>query len=241
MENLYTVLFVFIAAILSYLMGSIPTAKIIARSHGVDITKEGSKNAGGTNVGRVIGKKAGILTMVLDMIKCYVPCLIVLLLLTYAPLNLVDFIYRNETFVAIVALFVAIGHSYPIFGHFKGGKCVACFAGYVLFVSPILALLGAGTFFTVFFLKKRVSLASLIGAPTTLLLSCVPAILDLAVLKDKTSYNGGMYFAPSFMIHLSFVTTVAMLILVSLIVIRHRTNIQRLEKGTEPETHFKKD
>ncbi len=241
METLYTVLFVLVAVIVSYLIGSIPTAKIIANSHGVDITKEGSKNAGGTNVGRVIGKKAGILTMVLDMIKCYIPCLIILLLLTYAPISLVEFPYRNETFVAFGALSVAIGHSYPIFGHFKGGKCVACFAGYVLFVSPILFVLGAGTFFFVFFLRKRVSLASLIGAPVTLLLSCIPAVLDLTVLKDKSTFNGGMYFTPSFLLHLSFVTTISMLLFVSMIVIRHRTNIQRLEKGTEPETHFKKD
>lgn len=241
METFYTVLFPALSAVIAYLIGSIPTAKIIARSHGVDITKEGSKNAGGTNVGRVIGKKAGILTMVLDMIKCYLPCLAVLLLLTFAPLSIHDFIYRNEILVSITALAVALGHSYPIFGHFKGGKCVACFAGYVLFVSPILAIVGAGIFFTVFFLRKRVSLASLIGAPMTLLLSCVPAILDLTVLQDKTTFNGGLYFSSAFMLHISFVTTVSMLLFVSMIVFRHRSNIQRLEKGTEPETHFKKD
>ena len=68
-QEIYLILFIVLSLILSYLIGSIPTAKIIASRHGVDITKEGSKNAGGTNVGRVIGKKAGILTMFLDGLK----------------------------------------------------------------------------------------------------------------------------------------------------------------------------
>lgn len=241
MELTYTIIFALVASVLAYLIGSIPTARLIAKRHGVDITKEGSKNSGGTNVGRVIGKKAGITTMILDMFKCFIPCLIALLILTYCPMEIKEFPYRNELLCAFVGFFVAIGHSYPIYAKFKGGKCVACFAGYVLFVSPILFVLGASTFFIVFFIKKRVSLASLIGAPTTLGLSFVPMILDLTVLKDETTFNGGLYFVPSLMLHLSFVTTICMFLIVSLIVIRHRSNIKRLEKGTEPETHFKKN
>lgn len=241
MQLTYTIIFIVLTILVGYLIGSIPTAKIIAKSHGVDITKEGSKNAGGTNVGRVIGKKAGILTMFLDAAKCFIPCLIVALILTFAPLDLLLFSYRNEIIISCCALSVALGHSYPLYSHFKGGKCVACFAGYVFFASPILFVLGASTFTIVFLWKKRVSLASLLGAPTVLLLSLVPSVLDLTVLKDPTSYNGGMFFAPNFMLHLSFVTTVTILLFVSFIAIRHKSNIKRLAENTEPETHFKKD
>ena len=241
MQITYTILVFVLTILVGYLLGSIPTAKIIGRLHGVDITKEGSKNAGGTNVGRVIGKKAGFLTMFLDGAKCFIPCLIVALILTFAPIDLVSFPYRNEIVIACCSLSVALGHSYPLYSHFKGGKCVACFAGYVLFVSPILFALGASTFTLVFFWKKRVSLASLLGAPTVLLLSLVPAILDLTVLKDPTSYNGGMFFASNFMLHLSFVTTITLFLLAAFIAIRHRSNIKRLAEKTEPETHFKKD
>ncbi len=239
MQLTYTILFFVFTGLLSYLIGSIPTAKIIASSHGVDITKEGSKNAGGTNVGRVIGKKAGILTMFLDAAKCYLPCLVVFLLLTFAPMDLISFPYRTELAISISGLSVALGHSFPIYSHFKGGKCVACFAGFVFFTSPLIFVIGASTFFLVYHLKKRVSLASLIGAPTTLLLYVVPMALDL--VYGEQLYNGGVYFAPYCRLHLSFVTTITVFLFVSLIVIRHRTNIQRLEKGTEPETHFKKD
>lgn len=239
MQLTLTILFFVLTATCAYLIGSIPTAVIIASSHGVDITKVGSKNAGGTNVGRTIGKKAGILTMFLDALKCYLPCLIAFLLLSFAPLDMVVFPYRTEIAVSLVGLFVAIGHSYPIFSHFKGGKCVACFAGFVFFTSPMIFVLGAGTFFLVYFLKKRVSLASLIGAPVTLGLYFIPLALDL--IYGKNFYNGGLYFAPYCNLHLSYVTTITVFLVVSLIVIRHRSNIKRLEKGTEPETHFKKD
>ena len=87
MQLTYTILVFVLTILAGYLLGSIPTAKIIGRLHGVDITKEGSKNAGGTNVGRVIGKKAGFLTMFLDGAKCFIPCLIVALILTVVLQN----------------------------------------------------------------------------------------------------------------------------------------------------------
>lgn len=240
MELTYTILLAFGFAILSYICGSIPTAKLIAKRHGIDILKEGSKNAGGTNVGRVVGKTAGILTMFLDGLKCYIPCLITMIILTFAPIPLVEYRYLKEIFVCLVGLSVAIGHSFPLFAHYKGGKCVACFAGFVIFTSPLAALVGGITFFSIFFWKRRVSLASLIGAPVTFTVYLVPMILDLTIYSDINQYNFGTYFAPNFFLHLSYYTFLAILIYVIIIVIRHKTNIDRLEKGIEPETKFKK-
>ena len=240
-QEFYLILFIVLSLILSYLIGSIPTAKIIASRHGVDITKEGSKNAGGTNVGRVIGKKAGILTMFLDGLKCLIPCYIALLLIRFTGLSYLTGTKIDELLVSLVAFAVCIGHSFPLFNHFKGGKCVACFAGYVLFFSPIIAVFGCATFFLVFFLKHKVSLSSLIAAPTVFLLASVPMILDFTLLKDPTQFNGGLYYGQGFMLPLSYVTFLSVMVIVALIVIRHKTNIKRLENGTEPITKFKQD
>lgn len=239
MEITYTIIAIAIILVSGYLIGSIPTALLFSKAKGIDVRNYGSHNAGGTNVGRVIGKKEGIMVMIIDIFKCFIPCLIVKLIVTYAPLELIGYEHIDELLVAIMGIAVSFGHSFTCFAQFKGGKAVACYAGYVLFVSPILFVLGASCFFLVLKIGKRVSLASVTAAPTVLLLSLIPMILDLTVLQDVTLYNGGMYFAPSFLLHLSYLTTIANFIIVSLIVIRHKTNIKRLKDGTEPETHFK--
>lgn len=222
-------------------MGSFPTARLIAKSHGIDITKVGSGNAGGTNVGRSVGKKAGILTIALDAFKCFLACMLTFVFISYVPMNLVTFPHMAETFVAISAITCSIGHSFPLFGKYPGGKCVACFGGYVLFIAPIVALIGLMVFLITFFISKRVSIASLVGAPVTLIVALVPMVLDFTIVKDDTLFNGGMYYAPSFMLHITYVSALALLALVILIYIRHKANIKRIQKNEEPETHFKKD
>lgn len=239
MNILYTVICIVVVLLTGYVIGSIPTALIFSKAKGIDVRNYGSHNAGGTNVGRVIGKKEGIMVMIIDIFKCFIPCLVVKLIFTYASFDLITYEHLDELMVSLMGIAVSFGHSFTCFAQFKGGKAVACYAGYVLFSSPILFVLGASCFFLVLKLKKRVSLASVIAAPSVLLLSFVPMILDLTVLKDVSLYNGGMYFAPSFLLHLSYLTTITNFIIVSLIVIRHRTNIKRLKDGTEPETHFK--
>lgn len=241
MEILATVLFIVIVLIVSYLIGSIPTSILISKHYGIDIRKYGSHNAGGTNVGRVIGKKAGILTIVLDIFKCFIPCLITALVSIYAGIPVVSYSHMTELLVCLSAFAVAIGHTFPIFASFKGGKAVACFAGFILFISPIIFVIGISLFFIIYKLFHRVSLSSIIAVPSIILLAMVPMILDLTVLSDPSTYNGGMYFAPSFFIHLSYITFIFVFLLAALVVIRHMSNIKRLEKGEEPETHFKKD
>ena len=240
MENVYTFIFIAVSMIISYLIGSIPTSLILSSHYGIDIRKYGSHNAGGTNVGRVIGKKAGIFTIILDIFKCFIPCLLVSLIYLYAPLSLVSYDHLLELSVCLSAFSVAIGHTFPIFASFKGGKAVACFAGFVLYISPLIFVVGVTLFFILFKLFHRISLSSVIAVPSIILLSLVPTILDLTVLNDPNSYNGGTYFGPSFNIHLTYITTIFIFVLASLVVIRHISNIKRLEKGEEPETHFKK-
>lgn len=240
MEILYTLLFMLGCMIVGYLCGSIPNGVLIGKMHGINIRDYGSHNTGGTNVGRTLGKKAGIMTMILDGLKCFAPMLVVLLILVYTPIkqNFFQYKYLNELMVNIVAFFVFLGHTFPLFNHFQGGKCVASFGGYVVFVSPILFVFGAGLFFTLFKISKRISVCSIISVPSVLLASFIPMILDLTILPDITSFNGGMYYHPDFMLHISYLTVITIFLSAALIIIRHKSNINRIKKGAEPETHF---
>lgn len=239
MKTLFTILIIVIPLIIGYLIGSVPTGLIIAKAHGVDLTVVGSKNTGGTNVGRVLGKKLGILTMILDIFKCYIPCLLTLLVLTLFKLDIYSFPQFRELLISLVAIFVCLGHAFPIFNHFKGGKIMACLAGYVLFLSPIIFSIGLLTFLVTFFITKRVSIGSITCSVTCFFLAFIPMILDFTILQNPNSFNLGVYFSSNVMVHLTYIFPIVMLILVGFLIFRHRANIERIKNGTEPETHFK--
>ena len=242
MKIFYTILAYLLVIIISYLIGSISFSKLISSHYGVDISKVGSGNAGGTNVGRNVSKKAGILTMFLDMMKCFIAALTTFLIFNYL-ITYMDIVKYNQFFEVICfvsALSCSIGHIYPIFSHFKGGKAVACLAGYTLFISPIMFLLGLIIFFTLFKVFRKVSICSILGSFFCFLLSLIPMILDFTVIKDKNIFNGGTYFAPSCMVHLTYITAISYFVFFIIIVIKHRSNIKRLINGEEPVTVFKK-
>ena len=242
MQIFYLVSLVLVVMIIGYLVGGIPTALIISEKMGIDIRKYGSHNLGGTNVGRVIGKKQGILVMGLDILKSYLPCLITALFFTFVPMDFLPNIdCLVELMVSVMGISCCLGHTFTPYANFKGGKAVACFAGYILFTAPIIALVGVVIFFLCLKFAKRVSVGSILGVPCCFLASLVTMSLDLTVLNDKTVYDGGAYFGTGFMIHITYVTTITCFILSVLIVLRHLSNIKRLAKGDEPETHFKKN
>lgn len=240
MNILYTILTLLVCIILGYIFGSIPSGVIIGKLHGIDISAYGSHNTGGTNVGRTLGKKAGITTMALDMLKCIIPLNIALLIFSFTPLlnYLVDYRCIKELFISVVALFVLLGHTFPLFNHFQGGKAVASFAGYMIFISPALCVIGCISFFTILHIKHRVSLSSIISVPIVFISSLVPMILDFTVLNDINMYNGGIYITSNYMVHISYLTCIAILLSTCLIVYRHKANIKRIQQGIEPETHF---
>ena len=244
MNIFYFILTIVIILLFGYLIGSIPTSIIISKKHGIDVRGYGSHNAGGTNVGRVVSKKAGITTMVIDIFKCFIPLLILKIVFQYTGLHNLDLVqtfkYSEELFVGLLAFAIALGHTYPIYVNFKGGKAVACFAGFILFISPIIFAIGVATFFIVFAISNRVSVASIIGAPMCFILSIIPMILDLTILPDINQFNGGMYYGSQFMLHLSYISMIFVFLLTFLILLRHLSNIKRLKEGIEPETHFKK-
>ena len=184
--------------LLAYVLGGLPFGYWFVRlSTGKDIRTMGSGNIGATNVHRTSGGKAGIIVLLLDILKGYLAVLIAALVNGKDP---------NALALAVVA--VVLGHCYPVFLRFKGGKAVACFVGAFLYVAPLALGITTLVFFAVFALTRYVSLASILGA-----------LLFPVILWLLQSYSLPILLAGT-------VTSL-------LIVFRHRANIERLLKGKE--------
>ena len=196
----------YIMLICAYLLGSLSFAIIVSKSMKMDDPRSyGSQNAGATNVMRSGNKKAAVFTLLGDLLKG----LIVVLIASYV-MHGID---GGEAIVGICGVLAVIGHIYPIFFKFKGGKGVATALGVLLGFNPWLALLVIVTWFVVFKLTKISALAAVIG--------CALAPLYAYVLFGNTSYFG------------------ATLIIAVFVIFKHRSNIMRMVKGQEHS--FKKE
>jgi acyl phosphate:glycerol-3-phosphate acyltransferase len=144
---------------LAYLIGSIPTALIISRQFfGIDIRDYGSGNMGATNTFRVMGSKYGTIVMVCDILKG----MLAVSLFNFLPHYLHNEWDRTNLMVGL-GLAAVLGHVFPIFAQFKGGKGVATLFGMILAVQPVIALSCVGVFLLVLFLTRYVSLSSIIA------------------------------------------------------------------------------
>ncbi|MHB1426206.1 MAG: glycerol-3-phosphate 1-O-acyltransferase PlsY [Gemmataceae bacterium] len=197
-----------VTAVLSYLVGAIPFGYLIARWRGVDILKQGSGNIGATNVGRVLGRPFGILVFLLDFAKGAVPAL---LAKWWTAANALELPGDSLAVTAAVAAF--LGHLYPIYLHFHGGKGVATAAGAVSVLLPGPALAALFTWLAVVLASRYVSLASLAAA------------VVLCVFR--------LVFTPSPWSAGEWILTLFCLIAVGLIFLRHRANVGRLLHGNE--------
>ena len=188
---------------LAYLLGSIPFGLLISKAKGQDIRTMGSCNIGATNVLRCLGKPLGITCFVLDVLKGYLPAAI------FPIIGKID-----PAFGILFGTAAILGHNFPIFLKFKGGKGVATSAGVLLGVAPLAVVIGLLTWVIVFYSSGYVSLGSIVAAIFVIL----------------TSWTAGY----------GTVTAVALTLLGILTIYRHRTNIQRLMNGTENKFHKKK-
>ncbi len=132
-----------------YLLGSVPTGLIAGRAYGVDVRRAGSGNIGMANVLRTAGKGAAIITMVGDMLKGFVPVL------------LARYLTTNDWVVAAVALAAVVGHCWPVFLGFKGGKGVATGAGTSIALAPVVGLALFAFWWIVVFIGKYTSLGAI--------------------------------------------------------------------------------
>ncbi|WP_315008589.1 glycerol-3-phosphate 1-O-acyltransferase PlsY [uncultured Granulicatella sp.] len=185
-----------LGATMAYLLGSIPSGLWIGRKFfQIDIRQHGSGNLGATNSFRILGKKAGTIVLLMDLLKGSIS----VLLLKQMDLHGVS--------PLIIALFAVIGHTYPLFANFKGGKAVATFAGVILAYQPVLFLIGLGIFILTLAISKMVSFTSMLTISIGVLLT--------------------LYFQ-------DIVLTIIALLADIFIIYRHRTNVQRILNGTEP-------
>ncbi|QPJ60427.1 MAG: glycerol-3-phosphate 1-O-acyltransferase PlsY [Candidatus Nitronauta litoralis] len=184
-----------ILCLTAYLLGSIPFGVIFARLNKVDLRKHGSGNIGATNVARTLGKKLGVLTLVGDALK------------GVAAVALADALQTNPVHIAIAGLLAFLGHLFPVFLKFRGGKGVATGLGIFLYLMPIPTLASMAVFGVSLWMWNFVSLSSIVAAATIPLLA---------------------FFFSMEQAYAALASVVAVLV-----IIRHHANISRLMKGTE--------
>lgn len=157
--------------LLGYLYGSIPFALVIGKVfYNTDVRESGSGNLGGTNAGRVLGKKAGISVIVLDALKA----VIIFYLSSYLSLKF----NLNPDIKYIAGLACIFGHCYPIFAEFRGGKAVSTNLGYFLCIEPLYAVVAIVVFLLVLKISKYVSLSSI---STALIVLCITPFLAVSI------------------------------------------------------------
>jgi len=191
--------------IMAYCIGSIPTAVWVSRYYfGIDIREYGSGNSGATNTFRVLGSKWGTLVMVIDVLKGLAAVKLALLLPYYIE-N--DFALTN--FQIGLGMIAVLGHIFPIWAQFKGGKGVATLFGLVIGISPWTALCCSGVFLLVLYLTRFVSLSSILAS------IAFPVFILVIFNVDNNAYR-------------VFAIVVALLVILT-----HQKNISRLLRGSE--------
>jgi len=201
-----------LVALIGYFIGAIPVALIIGkRMAGIDISKRGSGNIGGTNVLRVIGFKAGVVTVILDLAKAIVPVILARFIIGDGMLSIAGFTIDWRWGQVITALMVMVGHNWSIYIKFRGGKGAAVYYGSWFAIWPIVGLFGGVILVITVLLSKYMSLGSIIGSL---------GILCLFMIMTITGASPPVYLIYS-------------LVAAALIVYQHRSNISRLQAGTE--------
>lgn len=244
MDILFRILILISCAIVGYLFGSIPNSVIIGKIYNKDPRKYGSKNPGGTNVGRVISHFAGALTIFLDALKVVMPTTIVWYFINYNNdfINLMNgnnLVYNwygygnslSDLCYYIVPLFAFLGHSYSCFIKFRGGKIVSTVVGF-MFATTFLALpLFAVIFFIVLKKTKYVSLSSITMSTCFMIFTWIVYIIYLSTGFNYEISNYLMYFSISGPISIFYpiVGTIGNILLIY----KHKENIKRLFNKTE--------
>jgi acyl phosphate:glycerol-3-phosphate acyltransferase len=206
-----------IIAILSYLAGSIPTAIIVAKvMRGIDIRQHGSGNAGGTNVFRVLGWKAGVFVIAMDIAKGLLATMVIPQLM-YGSLPFENATpFDDLTVVKIIGGCAAIlGHVWTVFAGFRGGKGLATAAGMLIGLAPVEVAVSFVVFAVVFLISHYVSLGSLSAA----------VVFPLTMFFRENIF---MVSVPGYHTLIFFSIGISLLIIFT-----HRANIVRLLKGTE--------
>ena len=209
-----------LAIIAAYLLGSIPFGLLIAKAHGKDLRSIGSGNIGATNVSRALGRKWAYFCFVLDVLKGLIPMLVTMLIAE--P----DSVLTLWLWLAVGCAAI-LGHIFPIYVKFKGGKGVATSFGVALGLWPyytICVLLAAVVWVVAVLIWRYVSLASIAASVT------FPLVLTAAIILTPDWSFGNLW-----------PVLIAAVAIPVMVIIRHRENIKRLRAGTESKIRQKKD
>ncbi len=207
-----------ICIVIGYLFGLFQTAFIYGKLHGIDIREHGSGNAGTTNTLRVLGTKAGLIVLAGDIIKCILAIVLCSVLFDKTHPNE---IYLLKLYAAAGAI---LGHNFPFYLHFKGGKGIAATAGLILAFHPYFIVMGVIVFFGIFFTTHYVSLGSLL------------VYAGLMIQMVVTGQMGVFGASQQVLIEMYIITA----LLTILAYYKHRENIKRLIKGEERKTYLTK-
>jgi glycerol-3-phosphate acyltransferase PlsY len=199
-------MYIAILTVFAYLFGALPFGLLVARSRGVDIRQQGSGNIGATNVFRCVGKGWGIFTFALDALKGFIPAFVF-------PLA----VHLEAPYGVLFGLAAIIGHSFPVYLKFRGGKGVATSAGMLLGVAPLAVGVGFLCWLVCMVVSRYVSLSSIVAA----------LAVGVTVWFDPRQENPGVQ--------------VALSVMSLLVVWLHRANIKRLLRGTENRFGKKKE
>lgn len=184
-----------VVILIAYLLGSIPSGLIIGKLfYGKDIREHGSGNLGGTNTFRTLGIKAGLTVTIADILKGTLAASL-------------PFLFDLEMHALLVGIFAVVGHMYPIFANFRGGKAVATSGGVLLFYAPLMFLIVLVIFFLCLYITKYVSLSSMLAAIAAIIYSLI--VWDIWLI-------------------------IVVAILAFFVIYRHRANFKRIMNKTEP-------
>ncbi|MCM3691253.1 glycerol-3-phosphate 1-O-acyltransferase PlsY [Neobacillus niacini] len=187
---------IILVLIVAYLLGSIPSGLIIGKVfYKTDIREHGSGNLGGTNTFRTLGVKAGLAVTVADILKG-----------TLAA-SLPVLVGLDDVNPLLAGVFAVIGHTYPVFAGFRGGKAVATSGGVLLFCAPLMFLTIFVVFFASLYITKYVSLSSMLAGICAVIYAAIDGDIPLLI---------------------------AVTLLASFVIYRHRANIKRIMNKTEP-------
>lgn len=207
-----------ICIVIGYVFGLFQTAFIYGKLHGIDIREHGSGNAGTTNTLRVLGTKAGLIVLAGDIIKCILAIVLCSVLFDKTHPNE---IYLLKLYAAAGAI---LGHNFPFYLHFKGGKGIAATAGLILAFHPYFIVMGVIVFFGIFFTTHYVSLGSLL-------------VYAGLMIQMVIAGQMGVFGASQQVLNEMYIITA---LLMALAYYKHRENIKRLLKGEERKTYLTK-
>lgn len=200
------VTYISVFAIVAYLLGSIPSAVWVGRAmFGIDVREYGSGNAGATNTFRVLGKKAGSVVLLMDMIKGFLAAWLV----NFTGIDPVENPYKYVNIQLMFGLLAVVGHLFPVFANFRGGKGIATLFGMIMCIDYKPAVICLGIFLLILFTTRYVSLGSILAAISF-------PFLIVYVFHERAQ------------LFIAFGITAALLVILT-----HQKNIRKLVKGTE--------